>query len=232
MTRLRFPLGVVALAALALPAAAPAATRTKDISPYKTFKFQYTATHPDSRTGFSYHVALDLPADGSQPPVIQELRLTFAKGTTVNLGALPACTADDTSLAAQGPTICPTKGRIATGSAGVWTGPGPLLDLSMNVFATGARGIVATLDSGGNVLRVLRGTLSGTKLTVPVPAITVGAGMAALSQVDLAISGGSSKRPTFTTPKTCPKGGWPVTYAPLFASLGRRTLVDVTRCRG
>jgi hypothetical protein len=125
----------------------------------------------------------------------------------------------------------PGQGRIATGSAGVWTGPGPLLDLTMNVFATGPRGIVATLDSNGNVLRVLCGTLRGTQLIVAVPSITVGGGTAALAKVDLTISGGSAKRPTFTTPETCPRGGWPVTYAPLFASLGRRTLVDVSKCR-
>jgi hypothetical protein len=113
----------------------------------------------------------------------------------------------------------------------VWTGPGPLLDLTMDVFATGPRGIVATLDSNGNVLRVLRGTLRRTQLTVAVPSITVGSGTAALSKVGLAISGSSARRPTFTTPATCPSGGWPVTYSPLFASLGRRTLVDVSKCR-
>jgi hypothetical protein len=229
---MRSLLVLAGLAALVLPAGASAATRTKDISPYKTFTFQYTASRPDAPTGFNYRVALDLPADGSQPPVIQELRLTFAKGTKIDLGALPACTADDQTLVMAGPTVCPPRGRVATGTAGVWTGPGPLLALSMNVFATGSRGIVATLDSDGNVLRVLRGTLSGTKLTVPVPTITVGSGTAALSQVNLKISGGSARRPTFTTPSTCPKGGWPVTYAPLFASLGRRTLVDVSKCVG
>ena len=166
MIELRPLLAVTAVAALVLPAGASAATRTKDISPYKTFKFQYTSSRPDSRTGFSYHVALDLPSDGSQPPVIQELRLRFAKGTRIDLGAVPRCTADDVSLGAQGPSACPTKARIATGSAGVWTGPGPLLDLTMNVFATGPRGIVATLDSNGNLLRVLRGTLRRTQLTV------------------------------------------------------------------
>jgi hypothetical protein len=72
----------------------------------------------------------------------------------------------------------------------------------MNVFATGPRGIVATLDSNGNLLRVLRGTLRRTQLTVAVPSITVGSGTAALSKVDLAISGGSGRRPTFTTPAT------------------------------
>jgi hypothetical protein len=202
MIELRPLLAVTAVAALVLPAGASAATRTKDISPYKTFKFQYTSSRPDSRTGFSYHVALDLPSDGSQPPVIQELRLRFAKGTRIDLGAVPRCTADDVSLGAQGPSACPTKARIATGSAGVWTGPGPLLDLTMNVFATGPRGIVATLDSNGNLLRVLRGTLRRTQLTVAVPSITVGSGTAALSKVDLAISGGSGRRPTFTTPAT------------------------------
>ena len=57
------------LCVLALPAAAFAAP--KDIKPYKTFRFEYTSTKPDTRTGFRYDVALDLPADGSQPPVIQ-----------------------------------------------------------------------------------------------------------------------------------------------------------------
>jgi hypothetical protein len=230
MTPMRFLLATLGI--LALPAAASAATPTKDIKPYKTFRFEYSSTKPDTRTGFRYDVALDLPADGSQPPVIQQLRLSFAKGTGVDLGAVPACTADNETITAQGPVVCPTKGRIASGTAGVWTGPGPLLALNMNVFASGRRSIVVTLDSDGNVLSVLRGTLKRTTLTVPVPSITVGAGMAALVRVHLTINGGSSKRPTFTTPSVCPRGGWPVTYAPLFATLGRVTLVDVTKCRG
>jgi len=219
------------LCVLALPAAAFAATPTKDIKPYETFRFEYTSTKPDTRTGFRYDVALDLPGDGSQPPVIQQLRLSFAKGTGVDLGAVPACTAHNETITARGPVACPTQGRIASGRAGVWTGPGPLLALSMSVFASGKRSIVVTLDSDGNVLSVLRGTLRRTTLTVAVPAITVGAGTAALARVHLTINGGSSKRPTFTTPSTCARGGWPVTYAPLFATLGRVTLVDVTKCR-
>jgi hypothetical protein len=229
MTPVRLILAI--LGVLALPAAASAATQTKDIKPYKRFRFEYTQTKPDIRTGFRYDVALDLPADGSQPPVIQQLRLSFAKGTGVDLGAVPACTADNETISAQGPVACPIKGRIASGTAGVWTGPAPLLALTMNVFASGKRSIVVTLDSDGNVLSVLRGTLKRTTLTVPVPSITVGAGTAALARVHLRINGGSSKRPTFTTPSTCPRGGWPVTYAPLFAALGRVTLVDVTKCR-
>jgi hypothetical protein len=225
----RFAFALFAL--LAFPAAAGAATKaTEDISPYKRFQFEYTSTKPDTRTGFRYRVALDLPADGSQPPVVQELQLTFAKGTGVDPDAVPACTADDATLTAQGPVACPTRGRIATGTAAVWTGPGPLLGLNSNVFST-SDGVVAVLESNGNVIRVLRGTLHGTKLTVAIPTIEVGPGQqAALVRFSLDISGGSTRRPVFTTPRTCPKGGWPVTYAPLFAQLGRVKLVDVTKC--
>ena len=47
---MRSLLMLAGLAALVLPAGASAATRTKDISPYKTFTFQYTASRPDAPT--------------------------------------------------------------------------------------------------------------------------------------------------------------------------------------
>jgi hypothetical protein len=70
--------------------------------------------------------------------VIQQLRLSFAKGTGVDLGAVSACAADNETITAQGPVVCPTKGRIAAGIAGVRTGPGALLALSMTSLPAGS----------------------------------------------------------------------------------------------
>jgi len=94
--------------------------------------------------------------------------------------------------------------------------------------------IVLLVDSNGNVIRTLRGKLGrGRILTVPVPAVPLGGGKeAALVSFELNIAkAGSKRKPWARAPKTCPKRGWSVQYAPLFNTLGRVKLTDRTNCR-
>ena len=129
---------VAALALTAFVAALPStasAQRTRDITPYKQFQFRYTTGKPATRTGFRYRVALDLPSDGSPPPRVTNLRLQFAKGTKIDRAAAATCPASDVELGAGGPTVCPPLSRIARGSASVYVGPGPLVELSATVLA-------------------------------------------------------------------------------------------------
>lgn len=231
MNKLRLLVALVLAAFLVMPLAGQADRRTKNIDPYKVFKFRYTAKKPDTRTSFDYHVELKLPTDGSRPPVVEHLTLRFAKGTKVDLGAVPACKADDATLTAEGPDVCPARGRIATGPSAVSIGPGPLLNTNTVVFVTGRNSIAVVLDVGGNVVAILRGTVTGTRLELPVPPREVAPGVrAALVKFKLKIGGGSAKKPVFKTPATCPKGGWPVVYAPRFDTT-RAKLTYWTSCR-
>jgi hypothetical protein len=199
--------------------------------PFKAFEFEYTSKQPGTRTGFTYEFALKVPADGSQPPVIDQLNIALARGTKINLGAIPACTADDATITAQGPVTCPTRSRLGTGEAAIWTGPGPELHLSVDAFSTG-HGVVVVLESQGNVVAVIRAALKGTKLTVTVPPIDLGPGVqAAIVHFNLPLSGGSSRRPVFTTPSSCGSAGWRIDYRPHFVQLGRVHLAYVTTCK-
>jgi hypothetical protein len=225
-------LAVALAAVVAVTAGAHAATASRHVaSPFKTFEFEYTSKKPGTATGFSYEFALRIPADGSQPPVVDQLNVVLAPGTKVDLGAIPACTADDTTIAAQGPAVCPARSRLAKGTAGVWTGPGPLLHLDVDVFSTG-HGVVVVLEGDGTVITVIRGTIRGTRLRVTVPPVNLGPGVqAAIVHFDLPLAGGSARRPVFTTPRSCPRAGWRIDYRPRFAELGRVRLAYVTHCR-
>jgi hypothetical protein len=133
-------------------------------------------------------------------------------------------------ITAQGPVACPTRGRLGIGTASIWTGSGPLVHLDVSVFSTG-KGVVVILVSQGNVVAVIRGTLSGTRLTVTVPAITLGPGtQAAIVNLDLPLSGDTKRRPVFTTPSRCGPSGWTINYHPHFAAMGRVNLAYVTKC--
>src|SRR5215207_8286621 len=91
----------------------------------------------------------------------------------------------------------------------------------------------APAGPGGTVVQVLRGRLRGRTLTVPVPSVALNPGTpAALARFSLDIGSGAGRNPVFTSPNTCPKGGWDVVYAPTFAPpTGKVSLTDVTRCR-
>jgi hypothetical protein len=218
--------------ALAVPVLLSGSSQASRLdSPFKEFKFAYTSKKPDSPTGFRYQFQLFVPADGSQPPIVEQLNVTFAKGTKIDLGAVPACKADDDTITAQGPVICPTRSRLGIGTAKVWTGPGPLLDLDVALFSTG-HGVVVAITGSGNVLAVIRGTLTGRRLTVAVPPIDIGPGaQAAIVDFNLPLAAsGSARRPVFTTPPTCATGSWRTDYQPRFQQLGRLKLAYLTHC--
>ena len=111
-------------------ASAPA----KNPAPFRAFEFEYTSHRPATPTGFRYRFALEVPTDGSQPPVV------------------------DVTITARGPVACPTRSRLGAATASIWTGAGPLLHLDVAVFSTG-HGVAVVLTSQGNVVAVIRGTL-------------------------------------------------------------------------
>jgi hypothetical protein len=226
-------LGVLVLVAVASAVAAPAAASAGDLGPYERFEFSYTSKKPGTRTGFKYRVKLKQQGD-EQPPTVRELKLTFAKGTKIDTGAVPACAATQDELNQQGNAACPKDSRVAGGEADVYIGSATPLTLTAAVFNTD-EGIVAILtDANGNVVRTLSGKVTGGRvLVVPIPKVELSGGKeAALVRFELDIAkAGTSKRPWARTPKTCTKKGWPVVYAPLFDPIGRIKLIDVTRCR-
>lgn len=224
---------LVALACLLVVPVAATSAAAPDLSgsPFKAFEFKYTSKKPGTPTDLTYEFRLKLPADGAQPPVIDQLNIALARGTKVDLGAVPACTADDETITAQGPVICPTRSRLGAGTAAIWTGSGPLLHLAVDAFST-RHGVVVVLESGGTVVAVIRAALKGTRLTVTVPPIDLGPGVqAAIVHFNLPLSGGSSRRPVFTTPSSCGDAGWRIDYRPHFVQMGRVNLAYVTKCR-
>src|SRR5215207_4782488 len=211
---------------------APAASAGQDLGPYERFDFSYTSKRPNTATGFRYRVKLKQNGD-EQPPVVRELRLTTHKGTRFDPDAVPACDATDEELARQGAAACPARASVGSGEADVYVGMATPLTLTSSVFNTDA-GIVAVLvDSNGNVIRTLRGRLSGRVLVVPIPKVELPDGKeTALVRFQLDIpKAGTARRPWARTPRTCTRKGWSITYAPLFDPIGRVKLTDYTRCR-
>lgn len=218
--------------AIAVPAAFGGGST--DLGPYARFEFSYTSKTPGTRTGFKYRVKLKQDGD-KQPPAVRQLRLTFAKGTKIDTGAVPACTASQEELNQRGGAACPFASQVATGEADVYVGTATPLTLNAAVFDTDEGIVVVLSDANGNVIRTLTGKLTGGRvLVVPVPKVELGGGKeTALVRFELNIAkAGTKRRPWARTPRTCTKKGWSVVYAPLFdAPTGRVKLTDVTRCR-
>jgi hypothetical protein len=65
--------------------------------------------------------------------------------------------------------VCPSGARIASGVSAVSVGPGPPLETNTNVLVSGRKSIVVTLDVNGGVVAILRGSVRGRRLDVPIP---------------------------------------------------------------
>jgi len=156
---------VVAILSLVLAGAALAAfTQTSTIT--------LTAHSAGKTTGLKANVSSTDPSV-PQPKAAKLLVVTFPSKTRFNLATplVTACKLSDTQLAVG--AACPTKSLIGTGSAVANAYP---LDTSVPAtvksYVAGAKAMVmvATANVLGETMRtIIHATVSGSKLTIPVP---------------------------------------------------------------
>jgi hypothetical protein len=156
---------VVGLLSLVLAGAALAAfTQTSTIT--------LTAHKAGQTTGIKANVSSSDPSV-PQPKAATQLVVTFPSKTKFNLGTtlVTACKLSDTQLAAG--AACPGKSLIGTGSA--VANAYPLLTsvpATVKSYVSGSKSMVmvATANVLGATMRtIIHATVSGSKLTIPVP---------------------------------------------------------------
>jgi hypothetical protein len=168
----------------------------------------FTKPKANTSTGIKTNlVARDPSAPNGKPKAATNVVVTFPKGTKYDPSALPACKGTDTEI---GQTGCPSNTQVGTGVAHANAAP-VLADAVENIKAYNGTGGAIIFQLTGVQSFVLRGKISGNKLTTPVPpfcAISSGAGCTVTAVLtDFALNTKAIKKSGhayLTTPKTCP----------------------------
>jgi hypothetical protein len=107
---------------------------------------------------------------GKAPKAAKLLVLTFPANTKFNIGRVKACTLSDKQLMAGG--SCPAISQLGTGSAvaSVYPLPKPV-NAKVKAYAGSSKQMVLVTKATGSISQtlVIRETVSGSKLTTPIP---------------------------------------------------------------
>jgi hypothetical protein len=163
--------------------------------------------------------------DGSQPPPVQHMRISFPPGKA-NWDKFPAC--DPAKLEQRkAPDGCPAGSRIGNGQSTVWARPivADPIPVSIDVFNGPSAGksartllILARATQPISTQIILRGTLRrttgryGFQLDVPVPKIQTIPGSPDASVVAFSTLVQARRRGVsyLEAPRTCPRAGLPL----------------------
>jgi hypothetical protein len=122
----------------------------------------------------------DPTAPGSKPKSASTLAITFPAGTRFNLGTplIKPCTLTDKQLTtAFGPT-CPHRSQIGSGSAVANASPlAAKVTATVKAYVGAPREILLVIKPTslpGAPTIVIRATVSGSRLTIPIPQLVLG----------------------------------------------------------
>jgi hypothetical protein len=200
---------VVGAGALATAAVAIAATQT-------TYKQSFLSSKAGTSTGAHVAITSTDPANqagNEQPAAVRELRITFPRGTSIDLTAVPACGQLDES--AFDP--CPPRTKVGTGSAELrskFVGSPPIpADVTAYNRKNGLWLYVVPKVSSQDPF-VLKPDLQGLTLDTTIPKQCVlydcqANGEAVLTKFTLDTKAfKKGKRTYIKSPATCPTSGW------------------------
>jgi hypothetical protein len=194
------PAAVIA-AVLGSPAASQAAARVE-------YRDAFTTRATGTPSGRVFHDEyFDAHDPNAKPPAVQHVHIQFPKGTRIDTGAVPLCTASDAELMAEGASACDPKSQIGSEVFSFDTGvDGP------NRIVTND---ITFLNNTGELIILTQERQTGTRVVVR--------GQVTRDTVDFELTplpgtppdGGADKREDatypvtgwLTTPPTCPKSG-------------------------
>jgi hypothetical protein len=225
-----FVLGVVAFTLLA-----PSASTDTTAPLYAKMKQRFTTAKPGHSTGWSFDGALKPYPAGEQVPPQRSVDFVFPKGTRFRLGAVPSCLASDEQIMSGGLGACPADSQVGSGQAGLFLGAAGTLTVEVQLFAAEPGLVAAFTSASGLVLRVLRATAGGNRITATLPPEKLPGGYE-LAVVTFTLEvprAGTKKRPLLQTPKTCPKSKrWKFVYLPRYDEpYGVQRSTATVRCR-
>jgi hypothetical protein len=218
---------ILALALLALPAGASAATVTgvkAAIVPIPGFP----ETGDILGAGADVEIEGKLEGDelpGGLPLQTRRLVLYFPAGTKIDSTGFPTCSV--AKLEADGPQGCPKQSRIADGTVGVadqiGTGEATREEGALEVFITPGNGVVAYANAASPISAQIiipahwepAPAPYGLKLTFEIELVDSVPGALPVSGTSLHVKAGAAIRKGGKTyyygrvPAKCPKGGFP-----------------------
>jgi len=171
------PIAGVVVAALALAGIALARfTQTAEIT--------LTAHAAGQSSGIDTTVrASDPAALGQKPKALTKLVITFPAGTRFDLQTplVDVCTRTDAQLENQFGPSCPPQSEIGTGSAIANASPTlQIVKADVTAYVRGSNHMLLvvkpTLAAFASQIFLIRGSFSGTKLTITVPRVVIGKG--------------------------------------------------------
>jgi hypothetical protein len=158
----------VAILALTLAGVAIATDQFKQVS-----NITLTGHSAGKTTGIASNVySVDPAAPGHKPKAAKQLTITFPSGTKFNLGAVKRCTLSDKQLTDVKVTKCPSATQIGSGSATANAAPLPglsALKLSVGAYVRDSRTMLLQVITKGVPPVLIKSTVSGTKLKIPIP---------------------------------------------------------------
>lgn len=170
----------VAVASLALAAVAVASfTQVSNV--------KFTTAKAGQSTGIVSDI--HSTSDPGQPPKAARLvALTFPSGTKFQLGQVKACTLSDAQLTSG--KDCPAKSRIGSGSATASAYPLPqAITAGVKAFAAGKHKMTLVIKATSPIPQTLivHASVTGSRLTIPVPTPTVAGFKVVLVSLQLAV---------------------------------------------
>jgi len=195
---------LLALAVAALAAAPAAAHADPGAGQATGFSAGFSTLRPGAPTALTLRTAGRPPEPPTTlAPAIRQT-VTLPRGTTLRLGALPQCAADDATLAAQGAQVaCPPATRVGSGRAdGVLDGAPAGFELA--VYAISGQLFFAGERDGVPLKQGFWGTASGRTLTLVVS--TFG-GRIAPTHFEAKLDRRPGGATWLRTPRRCPAPG-------------------------
>lgn len=197
--------GAVAIAATSVAVAA---------SNGQSYSQKFTVKRLGKPSGMTFQAAGQVQASS--------VTLTFPRGTKINTSILTKCTSA---------TSCPASSRIGSGTATVSVA-GATLPLPVAAYnRAGGMVLVVTNPLGAPV--VLQPSLSGRKLQVTLPALSVGGVPITVTGLELTVTKiRSGHKAYITTPSRCPRSGaWTFTGYFTYPNSPATTIKSRTACK-
>lgn len=178
----------------------------------------------------------DPTAPGGKPTAATNLVITFPAGTKFNLAKSSAkrCTYTDTQLAAQFGSTCPKNTQIGTGSAVANASP---------LISTVNAGVNAYVRSGSQMVLVVKPTLAGaqtividasvhgSRLTMPIPSISLGGISVVLTSLTLDVPTRGKGAHALITSGKCAAGKFSVASDFTYADGSTQNLTSSSSCK-
>ena len=199
------------------------------------FDLGFSTPVPGQAAALTLHVVYKAANDpDAKPSPIRKVVIAAPAGTRFDTGGVPACTASDEQLRAEGSSACPPESRVGTGKLVAITGFGPPADpatADLTLFNSGSEVIeVVTAAGTDRTLGIDRLRIDGSTLTGHPPTTPGGPpdGETAVRQIDFTIDQATG---FVTTPPTCSATHrWTSTGTFGFADGAEETLTSSAAC--